>query len=116
MSILFYLIGHLVMIKLQFPLLILTERPFCQGLGSKVCSLDRCIVFVLFRTVRYKMSFFFPENGDDNMIMGLCIDMVSVEGTVNVRSGDDELKELPPFCVLVCLTLEGKLVMYNVAR
>ncbi|CAH8390665.1 unnamed protein product [Eruca vesicaria subsp. sativa] len=55
------------------------------------------------------------ENGDDNMIMGLCIDMVSVEGTVNVRSGNDELQELPPFCVLVCLTLEGKLVMYNVA-
>ncbi|CAF1712861.1 unnamed protein product [Brassica napus] len=55
------------------------------------------------------------ENGDDNMIMGLCVDMVSVEGTVNVRSGGDELKELPPFCVLACLTLEGKLVMYNVA-
>lgn len=50
------------------------------------------------------------------MIMGLCVDMVSVEGTVNVRSGGDELKELPPFCVLACLTLEGKLVMYNVAR
>ncbi|KAF8082415.1 hypothetical protein N665_0827s0018 [Sinapis alba] len=55
------------------------------------------------------------ENGDDNMIMGLCTDMVSVEGTVNIRSGDDELKELPPICVLLCLTLEGKLVMYNVA-
>ena len=50
------------------------------------------------------------------MIMGLCVDMVFVEGTVNVRSGGDELKELPPFCVLACLTLEGKLVMYNVAR
>ncbi|CAH2033456.1 unnamed protein product [Thlaspi arvense] len=55
------------------------------------------------------------ENGDDNMIMGLCIDRVSVEGTVNVRSGDDEVKELPPYCVLVCLTLEGKLIMFNVA-
>lgn len=48
--------------------------------------------------------------------MGLCIDRVSVEGTVNVRSGDVELKELPPYFVLVCLTLEGKLVMFNVAR
>ncbi|EOA39137.1 hypothetical protein CARUB_v10012062mg [Capsella rubella] len=55
------------------------------------------------------------ENGEDNMIMGLCIDTVSVEGTVNVRSGDDELKELPPYFVLVCLTLEGKLIMFNVA-
>ncbi|ESQ29912.1 hypothetical protein EUTSA_v10011181mg [Eutrema salsugineum] len=55
------------------------------------------------------------ENGDDNMIMGLCIDRVSVEGTVNLRSGDDEMKELPPYCVLVCLTLEGKMVMFNVA-
>ncbi|XP_020867761.1 nuclear pore complex protein NUP214 isoform X2 [Arabidopsis lyrata subsp. lyrata] len=55
------------------------------------------------------------ENGDDNTIMGLCIDRVSVAGTVNVRSGSDELKELPPYFVLVCLTLEGKLVMFNVA-
>ncbi|XP_010501170.1 PREDICTED: nuclear pore complex protein NUP214-like [Camelina sativa] len=55
------------------------------------------------------------ENGDDNMIMGLCIDTVAVEGTVNVRSADDELKELLPYFVLVCLTLEGKLIMFNVA-
>ncbi|CAN8287972.1 unnamed protein product [Cochlearia groenlandica] len=55
------------------------------------------------------------KNGDDNMIMGLCIDRVSVEGTINVRSGDDDLKELPPYCVLLCLTLEGKLVVFNVA-
>jgi hypothetical protein len=56
------------------------------------------------------------ENNDDNTVMGLCIDRVSIEGTVNVRSGDDELKELQPYFVLVCLTLEGKLVMFNVAR
>lgn len=55
------------------------------------------------------------ENNDDNTVMGLCIDRVSIEGTVNVRSGDDELKELQPYFVLVCLTLEGKLVMFNVA-
>uniref|UniRef100_A0A1J3EM12 Nuclear pore complex protein NUP214 n=1 Tax=Noccaea caerulescens TaxID=107243 RepID=A0A1J3EM12_NOCCA len=55
------------------------------------------------------------ENGDDNMIMGLCTDTVSVEGTVKVGTGDDDMKELSPYCVLLCLTLEGKLVMYNVA-
>lgn len=86
-----------------------------QGMRSRVAVLYVC--FFLQLHVRYKEEhFFFPENGDDNMIMGLFIDRVSVEGTVNVHSGDDELKELPPYCVLVCLTLEGKLVMFNVAR
>ncbi|XP_010552295.1 PREDICTED: nuclear pore complex protein NUP214 isoform X2 [Tarenaya hassleriana] len=55
------------------------------------------------------------ENGDDNMIMGLCIDKVSIEGTVKVHLGVDEQKELAPYCILMCLTLEGKLVMFNVA-
>ncbi|CAA7015464.1 unnamed protein product [Microthlaspi erraticum] len=55
------------------------------------------------------------ENGDDNTIMGLCTDTVSVEGSVKVGTGDDDMKELSPYCVLLCLTLEGKLVMYNVA-
>lgn len=50
------------------------------------------------------------------MIMGLCTDTVSVEGTVKVGTGDDDMKELSPYCVLLCLTLEGKLVMYSVAR
>ncbi|XVE70344.1 hypothetical protein DITRI_Ditri10aG0065100 [Diplodiscus trichospermus] len=55
------------------------------------------------------------DNGDDNLIMGLCIDKVSLSGTVKVQLGVEEVKELSPFCVLICLTLEGKLIMFHIA-
>ncbi|XP_011025100.1 PREDICTED: nuclear pore complex protein NUP214 isoform X2 [Populus euphratica] len=55
------------------------------------------------------------ENGDDNLIMGLCVDKVSLYGKVKVEVGVEEQKELSPFCVLMCVTLEGKLVMFRVA-
>ncbi|KAL9349059.1 hypothetical protein Peur_056314 [Populus x canadensis] len=55
------------------------------------------------------------ENGDDNLIMGLCVDKVSLNGKVKVEVGVEEQKELSPYCVLMCVTLEGKLVMFQVA-
>ncbi|EOY32268.1 Nuclear pore complex protein, putative [Theobroma cacao] len=55
------------------------------------------------------------ENGDDNLIMGLCIDKVSLFGNVKVQLGVEEVKELSPYCVLICLTLEGKLIMFHIA-
>lgn len=56
------------------------------------------------------------ENGDDNLIMGLCIDKVSIHGKVKVQLGVQEEKELSPHCILMCLTLEGKLSMMHFAR
>ncbi|XVF78578.1 hypothetical protein PTKIN_Ptkin14bG0145700 [Pterospermum kingtungense] len=55
------------------------------------------------------------DNGDDNLIMGLCIDKVSVFGSVKVQLGVEEVKELSPYCVLICLTLEGKLILFHIA-
>ncbi|XP_021759023.1 nuclear pore complex protein NUP214-like [Chenopodium quinoa] len=55
------------------------------------------------------------ENGDENLVLGLCADKSSVYENVKVKIGVEEERELPPHCLLVCLTLEGKLVMYNVA-
>ncbi|KAJ4723997.1 nuclear pore complex protein [Melia azedarach] len=55
------------------------------------------------------------DNGDDNLIMGLCIDKVSLYGKVKVQLGVEEQKELSPYCILMCLTLEGKLNMFHVA-
>ncbi|KAJ4834204.1 hypothetical protein Tsubulata_020557 [Turnera subulata] len=55
------------------------------------------------------------ENDDDNLIMGLCIDKVSLYEKVKVEVGVEEQKELSPFCVLMCVTLEGKLVMFHTA-
>jgi len=58
----------------------------------------------------------FPENGDDNLLLGLCIDNVSIYQKVGVQIDVEERTELLPHCVLICLTLEGKLVMFHVAR
>ncbi|CAN6693609.1 unnamed protein product [Malus baccata var. baccata] len=54
------------------------------------------------------------DNGDDNLILGLSVDKVSISKKISVRFGE-EYKELSPFCVLMCLTLEGKLIMFHVA-
>ncbi|KAK7247325.1 hypothetical protein RIF29_42206 [Crotalaria pallida] len=56
------------------------------------------------------------ENGDDNLVLGLCIDNVSIYEKVGVQLGvEEERTELSPHCVLICLTLEGKIVMFHVA-
>lgn len=60
--------------------------------------------------------FLFLENGDDNLIVGLCIDKVSLNEKVKVQDGVVEDKELLPHCVLLCLTVEGTLIMFNLAR
>ncbi|KAK9156544.1 hypothetical protein Scep_003118 [Stephania cephalantha] len=54
------------------------------------------------------------ENEDDNLIMGLTVDKVSLYEKVMVNVGCEQ-KELPPFCLLLCLTLEGKLAMFYVS-
>ncbi|GAB4845826.1 hypothetical protein Ancab_024829 [Ancistrocladus abbreviatus] len=54
-------------------------------------------------------------NGDDNLVLGLCLDKVSVYERINVKLGDEEQRELSPHCILLCLTLEGKLVMFHLA-
>lgn len=56
------------------------------------------------------------DNGDDNLLLGLCIDNVSIYDKVEIQLGGEERNELSPYCVLLCLTLEGKLVMFHVAR
>ncbi|CAJ1943670.1 unnamed protein product [Sphenostylis stenocarpa] len=47
--------------------------------------------------------------------VGLCVDNVSIYQNVGVQLGVEERTELSPYCVLICLTLEGKLVMFHVA-
>ncbi|WCJ28509.1 Nuclear pore complex protein [Euphorbia peplus] len=49
-------------------------------------------------------------NGDDNLVLGLCIDNVSLYEKVCL-----EEKELSPSCALFCVTLEGKLSMFYFA-
>ncbi|KAK9122552.1 hypothetical protein Sjap_012154 [Stephania japonica] len=54
------------------------------------------------------------ENEDYNLIMGLSVDKVSLYEKVMVNVGYEQ-KELSPFCLLLCLTLEGKLAMFYVS-
>ncbi|KAL5994998.1 hypothetical protein ACLOJK_025056 [Asimina triloba] len=55
------------------------------------------------------------ESGDDNLIVGFGIDKVSLYEKVKFMR-DAEHKELAPYCILLCLTSDGKLVMFHVAR
>ncbi|XP_042481599.1 nuclear pore complex protein NUP214 isoform X2 [Macadamia integrifolia] len=55
------------------------------------------------------------ENGDDNLIMGIGVDKVSLYDKVKVELENEVQKELSPYCVLLCLTLEGKLTMFHFA-
>ncbi|CAL5343793.1 unnamed protein product [Camellia sinensis] len=54
------------------------------------------------------------ENGDDNIVLGLCLDKISYNEKVEVKLGA-EYKELSPFCVLLCLSFDGRLSMFQVA-
>ncbi|VVA31817.1 PREDICTED: nuclear pore complex [Prunus dulcis] len=54
------------------------------------------------------------ENDDENLILGLCVDKISRSEKISVRLGEEQ-RELSPYCILMCLTLEGKLIMFHVA-
>ncbi|KAK6919871.1 hypothetical protein RJ641_015775 [Dillenia turbinata] len=55
------------------------------------------------------------DNGDDNFVLGLCVDNVSVYEKVKVTVGTEDPRELWPYCVLLCLTCDGKLCVFHVA-
>uniref|UniRef100_A0A7N0THU9 Nuclear pore complex protein NUP214 n=1 Tax=Kalanchoe fedtschenkoi TaxID=63787 RepID=A0A7N0THU9_KALFE len=55
------------------------------------------------------------DNGDDNLVVGLCVDKASLSEKIRFQRGVDDPKELSPFCVIFCLTLEGKVIMFHLA-
>ncbi|XP_068661895.1 nuclear pore complex protein NUP214 [Aristolochia californica] len=57
-----------------------------------------------------------PESGDDNLIVGLGVDKVSIYEQIELVRSTEERKELSPYCILMCLTSNGKLIMFHVAR
>lgn len=59
---------------------------------------------------------FVPDDDNDNIIVGLCIDGASECEKVRFQQGVDDPRELSPYCVMFCLTLEGKLIMFHLAR
>lgn len=57
-----------------------------------------------------------PESGDDNLIVGFGVDKVSLYEKIEFQKSETEHIELYPYCVLLCLTSDGKLIMFQAAR
>jgi nuclear pore complex protein Nup214 len=52
------------------------------------------------------------ENGDDNLILGICVDKVSQDESIKLTLGDEE-REVSPCCILMCITIDAKLTMFH---
>ncbi|XP_077245529.1 nuclear pore complex protein isoform X2 [Tasmannia lanceolata] len=55
-------------------------------------------------------------SGEENLIVGFGVDKVSLYEKLEIKISDGEFKELSPYCILMCVTSEGKLSMFHVAR
>ncbi|CAA6654504.1 unnamed protein product [Spirodela intermedia] len=55
------------------------------------------------------------ESRDENLLLGFDIDRVSIHEKLELII-DSEVKVLSPHCVLLCLSCEGKIIMFHVAR
>ncbi|KAL2557114.1 Nuclear pore complex protein [Forsythia ovata] len=53
-------------------------------------------------------------DGEDNLILGLTVDKVSQNENVKFTLGEEET-EVSPCCVLVCLTVDGKISVFHFA-
>ncbi|KAM7522789.1 hypothetical protein LguiA_012691 [Lonicera macranthoides] len=51
-------------------------------------------------------------NGDDNLILGLCVDKVSHDESIVLTLGDEE-KEVSPCCIVLCVTVDSKLTIFH---
>ncbi|KAJ6798678.1 nuclear pore complex protein NUP214 [Iris pallida] len=76
---------------------------------------NRRVVFLEFKNDKYTPKIDLQENGDDNTILGFSVDRFSLYEKVTIKV-DSDMKELSPRCILLCLTIEGKLIMYHAAR
>lgn len=54
-------------------------------------------------------------NGEENVIVGLSVDKVSQNENVRFTLGDEET-EVSPCCVIICLTIDGKVSVFHFAR
>lgn len=69
---------------------------------------SNCIFLIIF-------FFLITENGEDNTIVGFGVEKVSLFEKIIIQAGA-ETQELAPQYIMVCLTCEGKLIMYHIAR
>ncbi|KAF3322585.1 Nuclear pore complex protein NUP214 [Carex littledalei] len=76
---------------------------------------DKHVVSLEFQSDKYTPRIDLQENGEDNTIVGFGVEKVSLFEKITIQVGA-ETEELAPQYIMVCLTCEGKLIMYHIAR
>ncbi|XP_078159541.1 nuclear pore complex protein isoform X2 [Carex rostrata] len=76
---------------------------------------DKHVVSLEFQSDKYTPRIDLQENGEDNTIVGFGVEKVSLFEKITIQAGA-ETEELAPQYIMVCLTCEGKLIMYHIAR
>ncbi|KAM0909288.1 hypothetical protein ACQ4PT_014907 [Festuca glaucescens] len=76
---------------------------------------ERTVVYLEMVEDKYSPRIDLQENGDDNVILGFGVENVSLFQKITVLVGPEQ-KEVAPQHLLLCLTSEGKLVIYYLAR
>lgn len=75
----------------------------------------KTVVYLEMLEDKYSPRIDLQENGDDNVILGFGVENVSLFQKITVTVGAEQ-KEVAPQHILLCLTVEGKLVIYYIAR
>ncbi|XP_062187110.1 nuclear pore complex protein NUP214 isoform X2 [Phragmites australis] len=76
---------------------------------------EKTIIYLEMLEDKYSPRIDLQENGDDNVILGFGVENVSLLQKITVLVGPEQ-KEVAPQHILLCLTGEGKLVIYYLAR
>ncbi|KAL6896847.1 hypothetical protein ACP4OV_007419 [Aristida adscensionis] len=76
---------------------------------------EKSVVYLEMLEDKYSPRIDLQENGDDNVILGFGVENVSLSEKITVTVGPEQ-KEVAPQHILLCLTGEGKLIIYYLAR
>ncbi|KAK4408611.1 Nuclear pore complex protein [Sesamum angolense] len=100
-----------------YGLAIIANRNLSQHVGLFCWSLDSgkneaAVVEIL--NDAWNLYIDSQANGEENVIMGLSVDKVSQNENVRFTLGDEET-EVSPCCVIVCLTIDGKISVFHFA-
>ncbi|XP_020150868.1 uncharacterized protein [Aegilops tauschii subsp. strangulata] len=76
---------------------------------------ERTVVYLKMVEDNYSPRIDLQENGDDNVLLGFGVENVSLFQKITVLVGPEQ-KEVAPQHLLLCLTSEGKLMIYYLAR
>lgn len=55
------------------------------------------------------------DDGEENVILGLSVDKSSQNENLSFTLGDVE-REVSPCCVIICITIDGKISLFHFAR